>query len=67
MKKYLRYATIVAAIALSGCDTVDLDGLADSLTDLAAIGAAMQPARPNRTYCQRYSVNPDGVASYWCW
>ena len=65
--KSLRYAAIAAALALAACDTIDLNGLADIADSLLLLNAAMQPARPTRTFCQRYSVNPDGVASYSCW
>jgi hypothetical protein len=63
-----------AVLALAGCTQYDLDNLGaviGTLTDVALVGAGVaalsQPAQPTRTFCQRYGVNPDGVASYTCW
>ncbi|HYP35886.1 MAG TPA: hypothetical protein VEQ62_06070 [Stellaceae bacterium] len=67
LMKLLRYATIATALALSACDTVDLNGLADVADGLLLLDAAMQPSRPTRTFCQGYGVNPQGVVSYSCW
>lgn len=54
MRKVLLAAAACVAISLQGCagDIIDLGDLAEGLTDLAIIGAAMQPARPVRTICQ---------------
>ena len=53
---------------LQGLGTV-LGAVLDAAGTVAEYEYALRPAQPrqSRTVCQRYSVNPEGVASYSCW